>query len=694
MKRPLDVIAVRGLSADAVHGVLPEERLAAQPFVVDLALWIDASGAASSDDLADTVSYADIADEVALILTGPAVRLIETLGYRIADAVLAHELVRGVEVTVHKPEAPIAQPFADVSVTVRRGECGPLPALVADPLLGAAEDEAAADTPPTSGSAAPLSAPPASAGGPPEDDPATPALEAEPASPARRAAAPVSRAVLALGGNIGDTPSILARALESLVDDPRVEVVAVSPILRTSPVLAEGQAPQADYWNAVVLLDTALDPRALLELAHTLEARAHRVRVEHWGPRTLDVDLIDYDGVELDDPELVLPHPRASRRAFVLAPWLMADPSARLSGRPLAELLAEAPDREGILDAVDEWYLDPFSIIADSDAVLAGTAGSGVDAAPEAEADGIPGSQAEGPGALTAAATDLPPSGPSRLDLVPEESRVGLAPSAEAEDLVWQRLWARWAAPTPAADADAAAPAEEAKLAEDAPAPREDLLRPPVTPPADPAPTEEAGSEEGDETRARTSAADTAPRARDAQENPAPLLAPDSAQAGRTPDNEAARDEEAAAPKEKRPRWLPLFGRAENRSEALAPERAAPRGAQADSPLAQRPSWDSVQNPDAEPAAQLAPRSPRRLPSWDFARADVRIVDEPGAVAEVPAQAESPAETTLVDPRLPEGALRGPRPDAEHARTSLRRSVIVRPSTTGAIPIVKDQDAR
>lgn len=261
MSRPLDVIALRGLSARAVHGVLPEEHVAPQPFVVDLALWVDGRDAARSDDIAETVSYAEVADVVSTIVKGPAVRLIETLAHRIADAIVSMERVHGVEVTVHKPEAPIRQAFADVSVTVRAGRCGEAGGAV----------ELTRDVP---------------------EAPARPGARAVPEARAR----PAVRVVLALGGNIGDAPKTLADAVERLIDDPRIDVLDVSPLLRTMPVLAPGQAPQDDYWNAVVLASTALAPREVLALAHELEASAKRERFERWGARTLDVDLIDYAG--------------------------------------------------------------------------------------------------------------------------------------------------------------------------------------------------------------------------------------------------------------------------------------------------------------------------------------------------------------------------------------------------------------
>ena len=741
MSRRLDVIALRGLAANGVHGVLPEEHRARQPFVVDLALWVDASAAARTDDIADTVSYAVVADEVAAILTGPSVRLIETLGHRIADAVLAHELVRGVEVTVHKPKAPIAQTFSDVSVTVRRGECGPLPVLVEEGAAASSDsspiDEGSAparfvgavEADAREGAGAESGAPePSSNGAGPSAAPSGPSAAEDASAGKDEALEPLEpvRVLLALGGNIGDSPSILAAAVETLVDDARVDVLDVSPILRTAPVLARGQSPQSDYWNAVVLASTRLDPHGVLDLAHELESAAGRVRVEHWGPRTLDVDVVDYDGIALDEPDLVLPHPRARERAFVLAPWLMVDPAATLSGEPVARLLEEAPDAAGIRDAVDDWLLDPDSVIAESDAVLA--AGDEPEAAPEpseALAETGTGDETETPAGFEAPVSDedvfaVGPAeddtvapvvyGPSRLDLVPEASRLGLAPKDDEDDVVWRRLWARWSAPQPIAPetvgasgapavpdaspaptrADSANSTPEPPVVAERPARPQESAASDAAPIVSPEPVE--GSDLVDPQPAP--ATDTAEDATDAAQDAAvePGAASEPAAEKSTDPTRSERRADHRSRTERRPRWFPVFGDrgagVEETADAESPaEEDAPAASAADA------TAEAPRDPFAEPVVTIS-RSPRRLPSWDFSRADVRIVDEPGA-AQVSAAADTaPVRRSIVDPHLPEGALRGPIPDSELTRTGLLRKIVVRPSSTGAIPIVKDRDRR
>ena len=143
------------------------------------------------------------------------------------------------------------------------------------------------------------------------------------------------RAFVALGSNLGDRRAHLRAAVTGLPG-----VVAVSPVYETDPVGGPGGQPP--YLNAVVELDTDLGPRALLEMGQTLEAAAGRVRAERWGARTLDVDVLLVGDLAVDEPDLVIPHPRMRARAFVLiplhdlAPDLVgerpADPSVRPSG--------------------------------------------------------------------------------------------------------------------------------------------------------------------------------------------------------------------------------------------------------------------------------------------------------------------------------------------------------------------------
>ncbi|MFH0243016.1 dihydroneopterin aldolase [Streptomyces sp. HK10] len=116
----MDRVALRGLRIRGHHGVFEREREQGQTFVVDLAMGLDTRPAAAGDDLTRTVHYGIVAEEVASIVGGEPVDLIETLAQRIADQCLTHDAVREVEVTVHKPEAPVTVPFDDVTITIKR----------------------------------------------------------------------------------------------------------------------------------------------------------------------------------------------------------------------------------------------------------------------------------------------------------------------------------------------------------------------------------------------------------------------------------------------------------------------------------------------------------------------------------------------------------------------------------------------
>ncbi|GAB1820206.1 2-amino-4-hydroxy-6-hydroxymethyldihydropteridine diphosphokinase [Herbidospora sp. RD11066] len=153
------------------------------------------------------------------------------------------------------------------------------------------------------------------------------------------------RAVFSLGSNLGQRMDYLQSGLDALFDAPGMTFVAVSPVYETDPV---GGPSQGAYLNAVAIAETSLDPRTLLDRANGIEDAFGRVREEHWGPRTLDVDIIMVDNLMSDDPELTLPHPRAHERAFVLVPWAQADPSAVLPGRGSVAALLAGLDQSGV----------------------------------------------------------------------------------------------------------------------------------------------------------------------------------------------------------------------------------------------------------------------------------------------------------------------------------------------------------
>lgn len=294
----MDQIRLTGVRAVGKHGVLDFEHERAQTFVVDATLFLDLAPAGHSDDLHDTVDYGAIAKGIVAIIEGDHVDLIEKLADRIASMILEYPAVAQTQVTVHKPSAPIVVPFDDVSVTVERSR--------------------------------------------------------ETAS----AASQVHHAIIAMGGNQGDMVATLRDAVRSIDGLASTQVTGVSPLYRTDAWGMPDGTPE--FHNAVVSVNTRLSALELLRGLQRIEADHGRVRTDHWTSRTLDLDIIDFDGQESQDPDLTLPHPRAWQRAFVLGPWLALEPDAELTGDhagSVAQLLHESTDRDHIDEIADDWMV-------------------------------------------------------------------------------------------------------------------------------------------------------------------------------------------------------------------------------------------------------------------------------------------------------------------------------------------------
>lgn len=412
-----DRIRVRGISATGFHGVFEHERRDGQTFVADVVLHVDTRPAAAQDRLDLTVDYGSVASEVAGVLSGEPVDLIETVAERVAAVVLEHEGVAAVDVVLHKPQAPIPVPFSDVTVEIHRSRTRP-PVVgrragrhaAGDPVVPGPGEDAARPGPGTDGSAfagpsleqgpsapglvavadvlagvhvpglatdpdgGPVPGVPAAVVGATAAAPA-PAVPSTPAGGVVGSGAPSADeepgdhldvppaepvdVVLALGSNLGDSEQTLREVLHDLAAVEGLELTAVSPLVRSAPV---GGPEQPDYLNAVVLGRTTLAPRALLHACQAVEAGHGRERLVRWGPRTVDIDVVLHGTTLAVTDDLELPHPRAHERAFVLQPWAEVDPDAvlpGLGGGPVALLARTAPDRDGIRWMALDWWRTP-----------------------------------------------------------------------------------------------------------------------------------------------------------------------------------------------------------------------------------------------------------------------------------------------------------------------------------------------
>jgi len=334
----LDQIIVEGIRVTGYHGVLATERESGQLFIADVVAHVSTRLAAATDHLSRTVNYSDLADAVAAVLAGDPSDLLETVAEHCARAALEFEGVECVDVIIHKPQAPLLVEFADVVVRIRRDlRSG---TLWADKRIG-------------------------SSAGMSDDPLLAPAFSRDQFD--ERPLQPV-KAWIALGGNLGAVDSTMRAAVRGLDRISGIHMLATSPLVKSAPV---GGPPQPDYFNAVALVETALAPREFLAACQGIEVVHGRERTVENGPRTLDIDLIAFADVVGEARDLVLPHPRAHERAFVLVPLAAVDAEAVLpgaSGGPVGELL-KGVDVDSVEVVADPWPSGPEPESEDSGAI-------------------------------------------------------------------------------------------------------------------------------------------------------------------------------------------------------------------------------------------------------------------------------------------------------------------------------------
>lgn len=253
----MDSIQICDLEVYCHHGVLKEETVLGQKFLVSLILYMDMREAGISDDLSKSINYAEVSHLVKQEMESRNFKLIESVAEHLAKKLLqTFPLIDRVRVEIKKPWAPILLPLDTVSVQIERGW---------------------------------------------------------------------HTAYLSIGSNMGDREKNLRDAVEALKKNTSVRNVRVSEFIETEPY---GYTEQDMFLNGAVQLQTTENPEGLLKLLLQIEQDGHRERTIHWGPRTIDLDLILYEDVIMNTEELTLPHREMHKREFVLEPMVQIAPWA------------------------------------------------------------------------------------------------------------------------------------------------------------------------------------------------------------------------------------------------------------------------------------------------------------------------------------------------------------------------------
>lgn len=271
-----DFIKITNLKVFAHHGVFPEETRDGQDFYVNAKLFLDCRKAGKTDNLSDSLNYGEVSHFITDFLQDHTYKLIESVAEQLAEAMLlSMPVLKGVEIELCKPHAPIGHPFENVSVTMKRQW---------------------------------------------------------------------HEVYLAVGSNLGDKNAYIGNGIDELRRIKEIKEVRVSELLVTKPY---GGVEQDDFVNGAIALKTLLSPQELLEKLHEIEQHANRERIIHWGPRTLDLDIIFYDKLVYEDENLIIPHIDMQNRDFVLKPLAELCPNYRhpVFGKTVSQLLGELKER-------------------------------------------------------------------------------------------------------------------------------------------------------------------------------------------------------------------------------------------------------------------------------------------------------------------------------------------------------------
>lgn len=245
----MDKIKIKDLEIYSHHGVLKEENILGQKFLVSVTLFVDAHQAAKQDDLKQSINYAEVAYFIKDFMEQHTFQLIETVAEQLAYGILKQfPLTEQVKLEVKKPWAPILLPLDTVSIEIERRW---------------------------------------------------------------------HTVYLGIGANLGNKEDNLKQAIAMLQQEETCKVTKVSDFIITAPV---GGVEQDDFLNGALEVKTLKTPEELLTLIGSIEASLKRVRTVHWGPRTIDLDILLYDDLVINTEKLIIPHKEMHKRAFVLQP--------------------------------------------------------------------------------------------------------------------------------------------------------------------------------------------------------------------------------------------------------------------------------------------------------------------------------------------------------------------------------------
>lgn len=245
----MDKIKIKDLEIYAHHGVLPEENVLGQKFLVSATLWMNLKQAGTTDDLTQSVNYAQVSHCMKQYMENNTFQLIEAVAEGLAkEILLGFHLVKKIKIKIKKPWAPVLLPLDTVSIEIKRKW---------------------------------------------------------------------HKVYLGIGSNLGEKETNLKHAIQLLKERKDIKIEKISSFIITRPF---GEVEQDNFLNGAIAMETLLQPEELLEVIGEIETKLKRVRTVHWGPRTIDLDILLFDNKSINLEHLVIPHKEMTKRGFVLEP--------------------------------------------------------------------------------------------------------------------------------------------------------------------------------------------------------------------------------------------------------------------------------------------------------------------------------------------------------------------------------------